>query len=819
MAYRRFFIVLLIFTGIIGIYSFVILEDPLTKIKQQLEKWTAEQPVEKVYLQLDKPYYAAGDDIWFKAYVVSGSSHELSAISGIVNVELVDERDFIKQSVKLSLASGVAHGDFALPDTLHQGNYRIRAYTNYMRNAGSDYFFNQAITILNTINPAKGTTAKKSVIAAPAGKIDVQFFPESGYLVNDITTKVAFKAVAPNGLGTAIKGTVTDSKGQQVARFASTHLGMGVFELTPMAGATYQANITYADGTENTIALPAAINREYVLSIADQGPKNLRVKIEFSRSLLMDDPNRQLTLVAQSAGKIYFTGKTKPGVAIFTSVISKSIFPSGIVQFTLFSSAGEPLNERLVFIQNTDQLNLTIAGDQPVYTPRQMVKLTLDAQNGDHQPVTGNFSVSVTDETRVPVEETTENNIMANLLLTSDLRGYVEQPAYYFNKADAQTRADLDLLMLTQGYHRFEWKQILEDDFPAKQYRAENSLQISGTVLTIGGKPVVNGKVKLYDLDSIQFTRDTVTDERGRFVFRDLTFDDSVRFIVQARTAKNKKDVDIKMDKLVPAGTSGNKNYPDYQMDVRSNLTVYAQSSKQLYNEERRFGLGNHVYTLQEVVIREKKAVLQYSSNLNGPGNADQVVLGKTLRDMACPNIADCLQGRLLGVIFKNGMAYSTRDFGPMQLIVDGVYVDARYLNTLNYYDVQAIEVLRNVGLTGIYGGRGGNGVLLVTTRHGGDDNDEPEPQYGRGITTYYPKGYCKAREFYSPRYDRPETNKQLADLRTTIYWKPELLTGKDGKASFTYFNAGSKGTYRVVVEGIDKDGHIGRQVYRYQVQ
>ena len=92
---------------------------------------------------MDKPYYAAGDDIWFKAYVVSGSDHQLTTLSRIVNIELIDERDSIKQSVKLPLTQGVANGDIALPDTLQQGNYRIRAYTNYMRNAGSDYFFDR----------------------------------------------------------------------------------------------------------------------------------------------------------------------------------------------------------------------------------------------------------------------------------------------------------------------------------------------------------------------------------------------------------------------------------------------------------------------------------------------------------------------------------------------------------------------------------------------------------------------------------------------------------------------------------------------------
>ena len=816
MKYPRLLIGTLIFIFLAALCSFIKLEDdPLLKINHQLNKWAKEQPVEKVHLQMDKPYYAAGDDIWFKAYVVRGSDLKLSALSGMVNVELIDEKDSIKQSVKLLLNHGVADGDFALPDTLHAGNYHIRAYTNYMRNAGNAYFFNRAIPIINPIHQTKQATVKTQ---QSSGKIDVQFFPEGGDLVDGISTKVAFKAVGPDGLGTDIKGTVTDDKGQQAASFSSTHLGMGVFEMTPSAGVIYQAKVIYPDGSTTVLPLPEVIDRGRVLSIADDGAGNLQVKVSASGLLLTGrSGGRQLTLVAQSAGKIYYTEKTKAGVAVSSFVVPKSTFPSGIAQFTLFTPQGEPLNERLVFIRNPDQLDLTLTTDQRTSAPRQKVTITLDAKNEDHQPVEGDFSVSVTDETKVPVNEDSENNILANLLLTSDLRGYVEQPAYYFNKPEAQTRADLDALMLTQGYHRFEWRQILRNEFAPERYLPERSLRVSGTVLTPAGKPVVKGMVKLFDLDNAQFTRDTITDEHGRFAFTDLSFDDSIRFIIQARTSENKKNVDIKMDKPQPDSISGNAAV--FDIHASDNLSVYAQSSKQLYNEQRKFGLGNNVISMQEVIIREKKQVVRYSANLNGAGNADQVIQGKELSGLGCIRIEDCLAGRLVGVIFRNGVPYSTRDLlRPMQVIVDGVYTDPGYINSLNYFDIQSIEVLRSGEYTSIYGGQGGSGLFLVTTRRG-SESDYPEPMYGRGITTFYPKGYYKARAFYSPQYDNPKINKKLADLRTTIFWQPNLITGKDGKTSFEYFNAGSQGNYRVVVEGIDNQGNIGRQVYRYKVQ
>jgi hypothetical protein len=813
MALRRLFIVVLVLTALWGLYSFVKPEDdPLGKIKQVLTQWTTTQPVEKVYLQFDKPYYAAGEDIWFKAYVVSGSGHNLTNLSNVVDVELVSEHGAIAQHIKLQLQSGIAAGDLALPDTLKQGIYHLRAYTRYMLNAGSDYFFDKAINIIN-IQTTPHINVNKT---AATGNIDVQFFPESGYLVNGINSTVAFKAIGADGAGVNVSGIITDNQGRQVVSFESMHLGMGKFQLIPVKGLTYQANITDINGEKRTIALPKAIDEGYVLLATNDDFQRLRIKVVTSKA---NRANKPLFITAQSRGELLFTEKIIPtGNASFL-FIPKSKFSSGIIQLTLFSSTGEPLNERLVFIQNPDQLHLTLATDQSTYAPRQQVKVDLLAEAPMHQPAVANFSVAVTDETKVPVNPDDENNIYANLLLTSDLKGYIEQPAWYFNHPPNETAAALDVLMLTQGYRRFEWRTLMNNALPPQPYPAEKGLQVAGTVLNDNGKPVANGKVTLYDLDSIQFTRETITDKHGRFTFNNLVFDDSVRFIVQARNAKNKKDVNIKMDSPVVFNASSNWDIGALTPGSTGNLAVYTQSSKQLYQQERIHGLGNHVFTLQEVTIREKKELMKYSSNLNGPGNADQIIQGKELRDIGCINISDCLQGRLLGVVFRNGIPYSTRGYSPMQVIVDGVYVEASYLNTLNYNDIQGIEILRTAGLTSIYGGRGGNGVLLVTTRHGGDDDDYPEPIFGRGITTYYPIGYYRARTFYAPHYGSPKTINDVADLRTTIHWQPNLVTNQAGKTSFTYFNAGSKGTYRVVVEGLDHGGHIGRAVYHYRVQ
>jgi TonB-dependent SusC/RagA subfamily outer membrane receptor len=897
MAYKRFIAGFFLVVGAIAAYGFIADDDIITRLQRRLDEWTSSHPIEKVHLHLDKPYYAAGDDIWFKAYVITGPLHRLQPDSGILNVELIDAQDSIKQSIKLQLKGGLAYGDLALPDTLHEGSYRLRAYTQYMMNAGAEYFFDKAITITNVINnqvftktifntttqngrsdvvasinytdangvpysnnevsytvvlkhnivlkgkavtdaagnlrislPANnaallrsgrivtristsgaGTVSKTIPVRVMATAADVQFFAEGGNMINGIPARVAFKAIGTDGLGVNIKGVITNNKGVTVAQLPASHLGMGSFDITPQAGETYKAQITYPDGSAGVVNLPQATNGGYVLRVSDNGPQDLKVTIASAKGA------GSFAVVGQSAGKVYFSAKSTPGNNVFSAVVPKSKFPSGIAQFTLFSASGDPMNERLVFIQNPDdRLNITVSADNQTYSTRQKVRLNINATNNSGKPAISSLSVSVTDENKVPVNENTEANIFADLLLTGDLKGYVEQPAYYFNTQNDKTHADLDALMLTQGYRRLEWKNVLNGTPRPNLYAQQSTFTISGRITTPSGAPVPNGKVELINFDDGLLKLDTKTDPNGRFAFTDIIYADSLKFLIQARNAKNKRDVVIKMDSIPTPAVNNYKNSADININNDNTISVYAQSSRQLYNAQLRAGVGNHVISLQEVQIREKRSALKHSSNLNGPGNADQVLLAKDLVNYNCFRLSDCLQGRLLGVLFRNGIPVTTRGYGRMLIVIDGAYSDASFMNTLNVNDVQSIEVLRNAGSIGIYGGMGGNGVIIITTKRGDEPTYYPQT-FGSGIIPYQPKGIYRSRTFYLPRYDA-KTNQKIADLRTTIFWKPDVLTS-DGKAILEYFNAGSPGSYRVVIEGIDSEGNIGRQVFRYKVE
>ena len=785
---------------------------------------------EKAYLHLDRKYYSAGDTIWFKAYVVDGSEHRPSLVSNVLNVELVDGKDSVKQRVKLLVKNGLSNGDFRLPFTVADGTYHVRAFTNWMRNAGDEYFFDEKVTIINpvpelkrvikTINNIKidkKTVSTKS--AAPA--VDIQFFPEGGTFAVDVPEKIAFKVTDAVGKGINITGTINDDRDNVVASIASNQVGMGTFFITADAGRAYKAKVRLPDSSVRIIELPKAVSNGYVLSVRPAGTDNIMVAAQPISDKNIALPSDQLTLTGSVGGVVYYKGKSKAGNNSLVGTIAKNKFPTGIVQFTLYASNGEPTNERLVFVQNDDQLKLDIASAKKTYIAEQKTKIDLVAKNSYGQPVQGSFSVVVTNENKLPDDK--GSNILSNLLLTSDLKGYIETPAYYFTSTNQQATDDLDALMLTQGYRMFKWKKDSTNIYPP-----EHGLSVSGYLKTLSNRPVANGKVMLLANGDRFLTLDTVADKNGHFVFNNLFYTDSTRFMLQGAAEKERYNLQIILDKPVSPNTAYSKMI-DLLIgnDTSKKASPFIETAKAKREVQERYHITDKDRILKEVTIRDVgPPPVKYSENLNGPGRADQVFTAEDIASFKCGFITTCLEGRLQGISLSsagaNSYFYLSRLYSPgispppMMILIDGMSADIGQLNALSPNSIESIEVLRSLGMTAIYGGKGAAGILVITLKRGADmwDLKSPSP----GTIVFQRDGFYKAREFYSPNYDSPETNKEIANLRSTIYWNPALYTDKDGKASFEFFNA-VRGTYRVVVEGIDGQGRLGHSEYRYKVE
>ncbi|WP_121809823.1 carboxypeptidase regulatory-like domain-containing protein [Mucilaginibacter kameinonensis] len=907
MIIRRFLLLLCLLTAF-GASVFAQQDSiPLTTIIEKTSKFSSNYPIEKVYLHTDKPYYAVGDTVWFKAYVTI-EKHQPSALSRIVYVDLINNRDSVVESQRIAVNNGFASGNIVLNgDTYKQGAYRLRSYTNWMRNFDPDYFYDHTFNVGNAIDnqvrtnisyksstkrtgvkvdatilykgsdntpyankkvswqlmkngdpvsKGRGTTDDKGVLLVDlpesqadviTGGIlvtsidvgdrktinssfsmrtavksyDVQFFPEGGQLTNGIRTKVAFKAIASSGLGVDIKGNIVDDKGTEIAQISSAHLGMGVFALTPDIERSYKANITFPDGSQASYNLPRVQSMGINVAVYSNDPANLTVKISANDLFFQRKQNKSFYLVAQSGGVIYYAAQTVLQSTVYSANIPKSKFPTGIVQVTLFSSGGYALCERIVFIQHNDQMNLALKTDKPSYSTRGNVKITVSAKNNT-TPVEGSFSVAVVDDGTVPSNEDAESTILSNMLLTSDLKGYIEKPNYYFNKPDDEKLANLDILMLTQGYRRFDYEDILADKNPPIYLMPEQGIDVTGTLRTNTGLPVAKGSLRLLIPDK-NFSAETITDMSGNFKFSNINVPDTSKITLSARNNPNGRNMVVSVNGEAYQKLSKNNNIPEEILNIDSTFRPYLQNSYKQYQSSR---------TIKEIVVKSTKIVKKashadYGTFAGLAMQADHEVSAQQLQ--GCPLLLNCLSTMAMGLTYIDNNFYITRDYNsgsrtPVQVYVGSLPVDANFLSSMASSEVESVEIFLNDGVSGINRTTQTKGVMVINKKVVKKEKitlaqlQELIPK--QNVITFAVQGYTKAKEFYSPKYDVTKQGTLGGDLRNTIYWKPNVITDKaTGTATINFFNSDQRGSYRAIIEGIDAEGNIGRSVIHYNVK
>ncbi|TCC93399.1 hypothetical protein EZ428_01100 [Pedobacter frigiditerrae] len=792
--------------------SFIAEDDPITALLKKLEEFTRKYPQEKVHLHLDKPYYTMGEDIWLKAYVVSAEKNEPSNLSKILYIDLINQENKVAKKLILNIDSGKALGQLTIPDSIASGNYRIRAYTNYMRNFDNNFFFERTISLQNLaeINKSKPIKDHKK-------NIDLQFFPEGGSIIYGIRSKVGVKAIDETGFGINVSGYIIDEAKQRVAVFETEHAGMGIFALSPVKGKTYQAIVVNADGSTSSFNFLKIEERGYSLSV-NTSSENLTIKIASSSDLVN---GQKLNLIAQCNGTTYFTSTTNFDSPIFTATIAKSKFPTGIIQFTLFENL-TPVAERIVFINHKDQLKISLSELKTVVQNNQST-LNLTSTDVNNNPIDGNFSISVVDESKVIFNEDDENTILSNLLLSSDLKGFIEQPNYYFNNINPGKERQLDNLLLTQGWRRFTWKDLINNKDRAITYNVEKSLEISGLVTDLKNNPIANAKIVLMSTtNGYDMILDTTSNHVGRFSFDRLDIPDSINFILQAKSTTGDKNVKLILNE-------GPKIDEKKQFNIQFDIQSYIDNAKEQYNgiyESSPEGIK-----LKTVNINKKKdlkPIVNIPNSKSRNGSADYVVPKERFKDkngtmfelfFGVPGVK-IVEGKIIRTI-KNTTSIAPNFKGkqqPMLVIVDGSPLASQEaLGWMQASTVEGIEVLISNYNTAIYDD-GYWGVILITTKSGAVEpviNDPSFTTYNTAQLSNY--GFSSPKQFYTSKFD-PKNKKEsnAYTLRSTIYWNPNVNTDINGKATINFPSSNAK-SYRVIIEGMDSFGNLGRKTYTYQ--
>lgn len=824
----------------------------------RLAKQVYEFPQEKIHVTTDRDHYMGGDTVWFRAFVADASTHIPVRASKYVYVELANPFDTLVARVKVKESAGVYCGYIPLDAQIAEGTYTMHAYTMFMENAGKEYFFKKGINVVspysvrfdigcrfgwsgNMLDVEVDYTDKtsdklcefeKMYYIAPDGtkrectrrsgnvarfrlkpseiakpyvligfgahekfvrlpdephtEFDVAFFPEGGYIVPGVKCRMAFKATDSNGVGIDVAGNVTDSRGNVAGTISVAHAGMGVVELTAVSGESYKAEVTAADGTAGTFALPAASGRAAVLHL-HHGVDSIGISavgnVAYGSFIILQQRGRMLASAPIGTSTIQW--------------FEKEALPEGVVQVLLLDRNINTLSERLFFARGTTTQKAVITPEHDTYTNRQRVKVGLKLDNL-MRGGKGSVTVAVTDNKSVPADRSM--SIGEQLLLQSDIKGTVEQPQYYFNPANKNADSHLDLLMMTQGWRRYNIPQVLHGSIGQSDVPLEIGQEVNGVVKSRWrNKPVSDANVSLI-APKAGYTAATTTDSKGIFRFNGFDFPVNTGFMIQAFDGNGNKMINFEVF---------DQKFPTLQS------MVFPQASSHLFDQYANMNtqrIESNIM-LKQIMLEEVTIIGRKHIDAGSVYSSLSVKsFNKQKLDELRPSNLDDIVQLIPGILMRNGNLYYRGKI--VSVSVNGVIEEfmlysPRYEELKNKYNIDAIKGVDFIPSYNavIYGTRAtAGGVLNITIKDGTETNHNFGSEY---VKVHLPLGYQKPVEFYSPKYANAGTaGSGTVDLRSTVCWLPCVETDENGCAQFDFYTSDSSNTdYTIYVEGLTESG------------
>ena len=819
-------------------------------------------PQEKIHVVTDRDLYCGGDTIWLRAFVVDADSHIQTAISKYAYVELLSPFGYADKRVKLMERDGVYAGYIPIDEEIYEGDYTLTAYTAYAENQGPDYFFRKPLKILapqssryvidsgftpsgegkvdglfkirslngDPINykvmswtmpdgdflemphAKKGVSRKFSrdkdenmvlvkfgdygryfQVQYPVEKTDLAFFPEGGWLIADQPCTVAFKATDENGKGVSVSGVIRDDLNEEIARFNSVHNGMGSVMFVPEAGRTYTAQYVGPEAQPRTAEIGSVKSGAVSLRYGSAGNKGI-----FSVAG-GDDKELELVVSLRGAGVM-----SAPVSSAAPLSFDKAEMPPGLYQALLVSKTDNAvLSERLFFI-GADRLNPAVSSLNSDSTSI-MLKLP--------EALSGDCSVRVTNRRMDPA--VSESDIQTQLLLQSELRGRIENPRYYFNSTDRERERNLDLLMMVNGWSRYNIPDAIRGKYAEPELPLEIGQEISGQVRSRWKNSPMNGVMVSAIVPKKNFATFADTDSDGIFHLNGFDFPEGTPFILKAMNEKG--------------GLEGNYDiFEDSFPATECIPPIYPSASSEEITD---FFNGSRWILLDEVKVQAFK-------ESNDDIYANFSSYSRTADDMKVRGITSVEQAlRGIGGI-TNHMGHLKWRYQEISYYVDGQLFDPRGNATLMYNVAgQPSPWIRNapghtVGGNSFYGPTlsevsaavpfnmieridfirpehslvlgpsYGGPTVVITTKKG--DKVHWERQFE--LKDYLPLGYQQYKEYASPilSVDADEYDLQT---KPTLLWLPSVRFDASGKSIDLKFPISSE--YRVIIEGLSENGGI----------
>lgn len=817
---------------------------------------------EKVYLHLDNNGYIAGEKLWFKAYVFKAASLLPTDMSKVLYVELLNPDGVLMERKTLKVENGRTYGDFELDPVLcHAGYYELRAYTRAMLNWDDAYIYSRVLPIYSppkdSVNftglkipphdyayrkndPARHEPAPLTDKATQKTKgMMLTFYPEGGNITLGVPARVAYKLTDTNGLPLDGEISVCNAGGEELAKSAILHDGMGVFELPAQGEGLGLYALVKADGPDQMrFSLPELRSEGCDISAVCSKEKGLDITLRSSEGVA----GRTLGLSVTCRGTLLYFNTVEVEKEKTVNIPYDKL-RDGIAQITLFSDEGEIVSERLVWVPlHKAAPTMTIRQNQDVYHPYQPVVLDITLNDSEGRPLQADFSLAVRDAATELAAD--GHSLQVDMLLASELKGYISKPDYYFESDDDAHRQALDLLMMVQGWRRYRWQEMSgAEPFVLKQPCEEGLTLIGNLRSTYAAEKNLAREGSLdinFLMQTIEGTKifDVPTDSTGYFAVQLPEFNGDAPSIM---TVTNKKDKRVYTNFILDRNFSpAVKPYEPLQLAAPAEVSDVRTAA--MGREADTFEWKDTIpdYVSRIIRLGEVKITGHHQLGYN-PGarfswmGGESATKGSAYRFYNLVEELDRYldEGEGAPIVWdwlmkKDRLFHFDRESGEMWYRGKRVLVvrnnnakSARWREGYSAYsgfmnEYQSMSIVENQAvidkilpeITFMHPSNPIPSLGVAIFLYSRSDFRQPN-EYKRGTRWINIHGYSLCTEFYSPDYRRKDIP-EATDHRRTLYWNPSLVTDTEGKANVIFYS-GSRPDERLLInaQGIAVNGQM----------
>jgi hypothetical protein len=774
-------------------------------IDSMINVYAEQFPKEKIHVHFDKTIYNKEETIWYKIYILDDQG--LTQLSKNVYMEWFDQAGKLIRQHVAPLFQSTAKGSFDLPADYTGSVIRMKVYTRWSLNDDPAFGFERDIVINNNETIVKPSKTENNTL--------VNVFPEGGELITGLNSLVAFKATDKFGKPVNIKGLLVNQLGKTLDTIKVRHDGMGSFRLMPKAGESYSLKWIDPAGNTGIIAIPVNPKEGITLSVTTNN-EFANVKVE--RTANIPENFKRLNLLVHMNQVVLFkVSLNTADKPLLAANIPIEGLNTGILQFSLFSSDWLPMAERIVFVNNREH-------EFGAKIIPQLVTLTKKGKNVFDifvaDTTVTNMSVAVTDAS---LESSQANHtIYSDFLLSSELKGKIHNPGYYLSSDSDSVTANLDLVMLTNGWRKFNWEKLKASIAPEIKYPVETDItRISGKVYglkTVSANDLMLNLIIQNKDSSKNFIFQPVTKE-GLFQSENMFLFDTARIFYNFNQNQKLNELtQVQFDNGLLKASAKMLELKDENMLNLWNDSVSLAKMNAFLQMQEDWKKRSSYKTLQEVIIKAKaksneQAIDErYASGLFAGGDAQVFDFLNDPAALGGIDIISYLQGRVAGLMINRSGASTTMSWrgATPDLYLDQMQVGADFIQSINVQDIAMVKVFRPPFFGSMGGGSGG--AIAIYTKKGGDFKGD-NSKSSKSMQSTLLVGYTRFKEFFNPQYENPAENNDT-DIRTTLYWNPYVITNKKSpRFKVQFFNNDISKRLQIVLEGVNADGKITRVV------